>query len=49
MDQETGRPAVGFVGLGVMGHGMAADVRKHGYPLWKSGPPVPPPRGTMLF
>ena len=33
MDQETGRPTVGFVGLGVMGRGMAANVRKHGYPL----------------
>lgn len=33
MDQETGPPAVGFVGVGVMGRGMAANVRKRGYPL----------------
>lgn len=33
----TDKPAVGFIGVGLMGHGMAANVLKAGYPLWIKG------------
>ncbi len=32
MDNSTG-PRIGIVGLGLMGHGIAANVLRHGYPL----------------
>jgi 3-hydroxyisobutyrate dehydrogenase-like beta-hydroxyacid dehydrogenase len=28
------KPTVGFIGLGLMGHGMAKNIRKHGFDLW---------------
>lgn len=31
------RPVIGFIGLGFMGHGMAANLRKAGYELWVRG------------
>lgn len=30
-------PVIGFIGLGYMGHGMAANLRRAGYPLWVRG------------
>jgi 3-hydroxyisobutyrate dehydrogenase-like beta-hydroxyacid dehydrogenase len=33
----TGALRVGFIGLGHMGHGMAANILKHGFPLWVMG------------
>jgi 3-hydroxyisobutyrate dehydrogenase-like beta-hydroxyacid dehydrogenase len=31
------RPVIGFIGLGFMGHGMAANLRKAGHDLWVRG------------
>jgi hypothetical protein len=31
------KPVIGFIGLGFMGHGMAKNLRKHGYDLWVKG------------
>ena len=31
------KPVIGFIGLGLMGHGMAKNIRKNGYELWVSG------------
>jgi 3-hydroxyisobutyrate dehydrogenase-like beta-hydroxyacid dehydrogenase len=31
------KPVVGFIGLGLMGHGMAKNIRKGGYELWVRG------------
>jgi 3-hydroxyisobutyrate dehydrogenase-like beta-hydroxyacid dehydrogenase len=33
----TDKPVIGFIGLGFMGHGMARNIRKGGYPLWVRG------------
>jgi 3-hydroxyisobutyrate dehydrogenase-like beta-hydroxyacid dehydrogenase len=33
----TNKPIIGFIGLGFMGHGMAANLRKGGYDLWVRG------------
>jgi 3-hydroxyisobutyrate dehydrogenase-like beta-hydroxyacid dehydrogenase len=30
-------PVIGFIGLGFMGHGMAKNLRKAGYPVWVKG------------
>ncbi len=30
-------PVVGFIGVGLMGHGMAKNILKGGYPLWIKG------------
>lgn len=31
------KPVIGFIGLGFMGHGMAKNILKGGYPLWVRG------------
>lgn len=31
------QPVIGFIGLGLMGHGMAKNIRKGGYELWVRG------------
>ena len=31
------KPVIGFIGLGLMGHGMAKNIRKGGYELWVRG------------
>jgi 3-hydroxyisobutyrate dehydrogenase-like beta-hydroxyacid dehydrogenase len=31
------KPVVGFIGLGLMGHGMAKNIRQAGYGLWVRG------------
>jgi 3-hydroxyisobutyrate dehydrogenase-like beta-hydroxyacid dehydrogenase len=31
------KPTIGFIGLGLMGHGMAKNIRKHGFELWVKG------------
>ena len=31
------KPVIGFIGLGLMGHGMAKNIRKGGFELWVSG------------
>lgn len=31
------RPVIGFIGVGFMGHGMAANILRGGYPLWVRG------------
>lgn len=31
------RPVIGFIGLGPMGHGMAKNILKAGFPLWVRG------------
>ena len=31
------KPVIGFIGLGLMGHGMAKNIRKGGYDLWVRG------------
>lgn len=33
----TSKPVIGFIGLGFMGHGMAANLRKGGHDLWVRG------------
>lgn len=33
----TEKPTVGFIGVGLMGHGMAANILKGGYPLYIKG------------
>lgn len=33
----TDKPTVGFIGVGLMGHGMAANILKGGYPLYIKG------------
>jgi 3-hydroxyisobutyrate dehydrogenase-like beta-hydroxyacid dehydrogenase len=40
MTAETNKPAVAFIGLGRMGHPMAAHVLKAGFPLtvWNRTP-----------
>ena len=37
MNERTEKPVIGFVGVGYMGHGMAANILKGGYPLWVKG------------
>ncbi len=32
------RPTIGFIGLGLMGHGMAKNIVTKGYPLVASAP-----------
>ena len=31
------KPAIGFIGVGLMGHGMARNILQGGYPLWVKG------------
>lgn len=31
------KPVIGFIGVGLMGHGMAKNIRKGGYDLWIKG------------
>jgi 3-hydroxyisobutyrate dehydrogenase-like beta-hydroxyacid dehydrogenase len=31
------KPVIGFIGVGYMGHGMASNLRKHGYEVWVRG------------
>lgn len=31
------KPVIGFIGVGLMGHGMAKNILKGGYPLWVKG------------
>lgn len=31
------KPVIGFIGLGLMGHGMAKNIRQNGYELWVRG------------
>ncbi|SFP42946.1 NAD(P)-dependent oxidoreductase [Tranquillimonas alkanivorans] len=31
------KPTIGFIGVGYMGHGMAKNILKGGYPLWVKG------------
>ena len=33
----SGKPVIGFIGLGLMGHGMAKNILKGGYELWVKG------------
>lgn len=33
----SGKPVIGFVGLGLMGHGIANNILKGGYELWVKG------------
>jgi len=33
----SGKPVIGFIGVGYMGHGMAKNIRKGGYELWIKG------------
>ena len=33
----NGRPVIGFIGLGLIGHGIAKNIRKGGYDLWVLG------------
>ncbi|HKI62668.1 MAG TPA: NAD(P)-binding domain-containing protein, partial [Mariprofundaceae bacterium] len=33
MKQEIGKQSIGFIGLGIMGQAMAANILRHGYPL----------------
>ena len=35
------RPTIGFIGLGLMGHGMAKNIVTKGYPLVVTGAPQP--------
>lgn len=37
MAETAGAPVVGFIGVGLMGHGMAANILKGGFPLWIKG------------
>ena len=37
MTDPDERPVVGFIGVGLMGHGMAANILKGGFPLWIKG------------
>lgn len=37
MAQNSGKPAIGFIGVGLMGHGMAANLLKAGHPLTVMG------------
>ncbi|MDZ4094310.1 MAG: NAD(P)-dependent oxidoreductase [Paracoccaceae bacterium] len=34
---DNARPVIGFIGLGFMGQGMAANLVRKGYPLWVRG------------
>ena len=34
---DNGKPAIGFIGVGYMGHGMAANILAGGYPLQVMG------------
>ncbi len=34
---DTDKPAIGFIGVGHMGHGMAANILKSGHRLWVRG------------
>ncbi|RVT82672.1 NAD(P)-dependent oxidoreductase [Rhodobacteraceae bacterium CCMM004] len=34
---DSGKPAIGFIGVGHMGHGMASCLLRDGYPLWVRG------------
>ena len=31
------KPTIGFIGVGFMGHGMASNILKNGYPLMIKG------------
>ena len=31
------KPVIGFIGVGLMGHGMASNILKGGYTLWVKG------------
>ncbi|WP_022733958.1 NAD(P)-binding domain-containing protein [Thalassospira lucentensis] len=31
------KPVIGFIGLGLMGHGMAKNILEGGYELWVRG------------
>lgn len=33
----SAKPTIGFIGVGYMGHGMAKNILKGGYPLWIKG------------
>lgn len=33
----TDKPVIGFIGVGLMGHGMAKNILAGGYPLWVKG------------
>ncbi|OSP55990.1 NAD(P)-dependent oxidoreductase [Pseudoruegeria sp. SK021] len=37
MTSTQHKPVIGFIGVGLMGHGMAANILKSGYPLWVVG------------
>lgn len=37
MSQASGKPVIGFIGVGYMGHGMAANILKGGYELIVKG------------
>ncbi len=37
MDEVPGKPVIGFIGVGFMGHGMAANILKKGYALQVRG------------
>lgn len=37
MTKSASKPVIGFIGVGLMGHGMAANILKGGYPLWVKG------------
>ena len=41
------KPVVGFIGLGLMGHGMAKNIRKSGYELWVRGRSQPRAYGKL--
>ncbi|MGO7205621.1 NAD(P)-binding domain-containing protein, partial [Rhizobium ruizarguesonis] len=30
----SNKPVIGFIGVGMMGHGMAKNIRIKGYELW---------------
>ncbi|MDU8927053.1 NAD(P)-dependent oxidoreductase [Alisedimentitalea sp. MJ-SS2] len=37
MSHSNGKPVIGFIGVGFMGHGMAKNIRLGGYDLWVKG------------
>lgn len=37
MSDSNGKPVIGFIGVGFMGHGMAKNIRLGGYDLWVKG------------
>ena len=42
------KPVIGFIGLGLMGHGMAKNIRKGGFELWVSGRSYRKPVDSLL-